>query len=103
MARGKKSLHGQVPASRRPFVKGLGAAGAAFSGMALLPRWSFADDAAAMYASAAIDWKQFSGQTITLAGATHPWSNATLPLLRQFTQLTGIRVITDFQSETKFL
>ena len=103
MARGKKSLHGQVPASRRTFVKGLGAAGAALSGMAMLPRWSFAEDAAAMYASAAIDWKQFSGQTITLAGAIHPWSNAITALLPQFTKLTGIGVVTDFQLETAFL
>ena len=103
MAPGKKSLNGRVPASRRTFVKGLGAAGAALSGMAMLPRWSFAVDAAAMYASAAIDWKQFSGQTITLAGAIHPWSNAITPLLPQFTKLTGIGVVTDFQLETTFL
>ena len=100
---GEKSLNGRVPASRRTFVKGLGAAGAALSGMAMLPRWSFAEDAATMYASAAIDWKQFSGQTITLMGATHPWSNAITPLLPQFTKLTGIDVVTDFQLETAFL
>jgi multiple sugar transport system substrate-binding protein len=103
MAPGEKSLNGRVPASRRSFVKRLGAAGAALSGMAMLPRCSFADDAAAIYASAAIDWKQFSGQTITLAGAIHPWSNAITPLLPQFTKLTGIGVVTDFQLETAFL
>src|SRR5258707_116629 len=100
---GEKSLNGRVPASRRTFVKGLGAAGAALSGMAMLPRWSFAEDAATMYASAAIDWKQFSGQTITLMGETHPWSNAITPLLPQFTKFTGIDVVTDFQLETAFL
>jgi multiple sugar transport system substrate-binding protein len=103
MAPREKSLNGPVPASRRTFVKGLGAAGAALSGIAMLPQWSFAEDAAAMYASAAIDWKQFSGQTITLAGAIHPWSNAITPLLPEFTKLTGIRVISDFQLETAFL
>jgi len=103
MAPGEKSLNGRVPASRRSFVKGLGAAGAALSGMAMLPRWSFADDDAAIYANAAIDWKQFSGQTITLAGANHPWSNAISALLPQFTKLTGIGVVTDFQLETAFL
>ena len=76
MAPGEKSPNGQVLANRRTFVKGLGAAGTALSGMAMLPRWSLAEDAAAIYASAAIDWKQFSGQTITLAGAIHPWSKA---------------------------
>jgi multiple sugar transport system substrate-binding protein len=103
VARGKNRLSGRVPVGRRSVVKGLGAAGAALSGMTMLPRWSFADDAAAMYANAAIDWKQFSGQTITLAGAAHPWSNAITPLLQQFTKLTGIRVVADFQPETKFL
>ena len=103
MAPGEKSPNGQVLANRRTFVKGLGAAGTALSGMAMLPRWSLAEDAAAIYASAAIDWKQFSGQTITLAGAIHPWSKAITPLLPQFTKLTGINVVTDFQLETTFL
>jgi multiple sugar transport system substrate-binding protein len=69
----------------------------------MLPRTSFAEDAAAAYASAAIDWKQFAGQTITLAGAIHPWSNAIAPLLPDFTKLTGIKVVTDFQLETTYL
>jgi multiple sugar transport system substrate-binding protein len=103
MAPRDKSLNGRVPASRRSFVKGLGAAGAVLSGTAMLPRWSFADAAAAIDANAAIDWKQFAGQTITLAGAIHPWSNAITPLLPDFTKLTGISVVTDFQLETTFL
>jgi multiple sugar transport system substrate-binding protein len=101
MAPGEKPLNGRVPASRRSVVKGLGAAGAALSGM--LPRWSFAEAAAATYAKAAIDWKQFAGQTISLAGAIHPWSTAITPLLPQFTKLTGISVVTDFRLETEFL
>ena len=69
----------------------------------MLPRWGFAEDAAASYAKAAIDWKQFAGQTITLAGAIHPWSNAITPLLWDFTKLTGIIVATDFRLETAYL
>ncbi len=103
MAPGNISPDGPVPASRRSFLKGLGAAGAALSGMAMPQRSSFADDDAAMYATAAIDWKQVAGETITLAGAIHPWSKAVTPLLPQFTQLTGISVVTDFQLETTFL
>jgi multiple sugar transport system substrate-binding protein len=99
----ENSLSGRMPASRRSFVKGLGAAGTVLPALAVLPRWSFAEDAAAIYANAAIDWKQFSGQTITLAGAIHPWSNAITPLLPEFTKLTGINVVTDFQLETTFL
>jgi multiple sugar transport system substrate-binding protein len=103
MAPGEKSLIGRVRASRRSFVKGLGAAGAALPALAMLPRWSFAEDAAAIYANAEIDWKQFAGQTISLAGAIHPWSNAITPLLPDFIKLTGISVVTDFQLETEFL
>jgi multiple sugar transport system substrate-binding protein len=69
----------------------------------MLPRWSFAQDAAATYAKAAMDWKQFAGRTISLAGAIHPWSSAITPLLPQFTELTGISVVSDFQLETEFL
>lgn len=91
------------PASRRRFVKGLGAAAVALPALAMLPRWGFAEDVAAVYANAAIDWKQFAGQTIALAGAIHPWSNAITPLLWDFTKLTGISVITDFRLETSYL
>ncbi|MBR0750641.1 extracellular solute-binding protein [Bradyrhizobium jicamae] len=90
-------------ASRRSFVKGLGAAGAVLPALAMLPRRSFAQDVAASYTSAAIDWKQAAGQTITLAGAVHPWSNAITPLLPEFTKLTGINVATDFRLETTYL
>ena len=90
-------------ASRRSFVKGLGAAGVALPALAMLPRWGFAEDVTAIYANAAIDWKQFAGQTITLAGAIHPWSNAITPLLWDFTKLTGISVVTDFRLETTYL
>jgi multiple sugar transport system substrate-binding protein len=92
-----------VPVSRRGFVKGLGAAGALFPALTMLPRRSLAEDDAAIYANAAIDWRQFAGQTITLAGAVHPWSKAITSLLPNFTQLTGIDVITDFQMENEFL
>jgi multiple sugar transport system substrate-binding protein len=102
MNREKGWRNSRLP-GRRSVLKGLGATGAILSGMAMLPRWSVADDYAAMYAAAAIDWKQFSGQTIHLAGAIHPWSKAIGPLLPQFTELTGIKVVTDFRLETEFL
>jgi multiple sugar transport system substrate-binding protein len=100
---GEKLPHSPGAASRRSFVKGLGAAGVALPALTMLPRWGFAEEVAAGYANAAIDWKQFAGQTITLAGAIHPWSNAITPLLWDFTKLTGISVVTDFRLETTFL
>jgi multiple sugar transport system substrate-binding protein len=103
MASGENWLNDRAPASRRNFVKGLGAAAAALPALATLQRWSLAQDTAAAYASAAIDWKQFAGQTITLAGAIHPWSNAISQVLPEFTKLTGIGVSTDFRLETTYL
>ncbi|WP_065753673.1 ABC transporter substrate-binding protein [Bradyrhizobium paxllaeri] len=95
----EKSRRNSGSASRRSFVKALGAAGA----LTMLPRRGFAKDAAADYAGAAIGWKQFSGQTITLAGAIHPWTNAITPFLPDFTELTGINVVPDFRLETTYL
>lgn len=91
------------PSSRRSFVKGLGAAGVALPALAMLPRCALAQDVTTSFASAAIDWKQFAGQTITLAGAIHPWTNAITPLLPDFTELTGINVAPDFRLETTYL
>jgi multiple sugar transport system substrate-binding protein len=99
MAPRENSPSGRVRASRRSFVRGVAAT---LPALALRPRTGLGQDAAA-YASAGIDWKQFAGRTITLAGAIHPWSNAITPLLADFTKLTGINVITDFQLETTFL
>jgi len=103
MARDGNPMNDSVPTSRRGFVKGLGAAGVFLPALAVAPRRGFAQDALAPYTSAAIDWKQFAGQTVTLAGAIHPWSNAITPLLPDFTKLTGIHVATDFQLETSYL
>jgi multiple sugar transport system substrate-binding protein len=103
MAPGGKLPSGPKSASRRSFVKRLGVAGTILPALTMLPRWGFADDAAAIYTNAAIDWKKFAGQTITLAGAIHPWSNAITPLLPEFTKLTGVNVVTDFRLETTYL
>ena len=103
MAQGEDSLSCRAPTSRRGFIKGLGAIAAIPPTLTALPRLGFSQDRAAAYTSASIDWKQFAGQTITLAGAIHPWSNAINPLLPEFTSLTGITVDADFQLETTFM
>ena len=102
MASDRDPLSSRTPASRRSFMKGLAAAGAVLPALSAMPRTSHAEDASA-YTSAAIDWKQAAGQTITLTGAVHPWSNAITPLLSDFTGLTGINVVADFQMETTYL
>jgi multiple sugar transport system substrate-binding protein len=103
MAQGGSSSGRPNPASRRGFIKMLGAAGAVVPALTALPRGSFAQDPSAAFANASIDWKQLAGQTITLAGAIHPWSNAITPLLPGFTSLTGITVDADFQLETTYM
>ena len=100
MASRERPPGGPMPASRRSVVRGLGAA---LPALAVLSRTGASQETAAAYTSARIEWRQFAGQTITLAGAIHPWSNAITPLLADFTRLTGIEVVTDFQLETTFL
>ncbi len=41
---------------------------------------------------AAFDWKQFSGQTLTLYLPQHPWTNAVQPLFPDFEKQTGIKL-----------
>ncbi|MBE3598647.1 MAG: sugar ABC transporter substrate-binding protein [Limnochordaceae bacterium] len=43
-------------------------------------------------AAADINWKQFSGQTIAVALVKHPFTEALIPLIRQFTEKTGISI-----------
>ena len=103
MAPSEKSGKGRASKSRRSFVKALGVAGAVLPTVMMWPRTGFAEDASTAFASAAIDWKQFAGQTIRLTGAIHPWSSAITPLLLEFTNLTGVNVVSDFQLETNYL
>ena len=68
------------------------------SGMPLLAQQAGAD-----YTAAQIDWRQAEGTDITLAGLTHPWMDAIEPLIAQFTELTGITVNVEKQSESEYV
>ncbi|WPB55594.1 ABC transporter substrate-binding protein [Xylophilus sp. GOD-11R] len=89
----------QHPFTRRSFTASLIAGATGFGAASARAQ----TDVKAQYTGADMDWKQATGQTIVVGGANHPWSNALLPLLPQFTELTGIKVTTDFRSETEFL
>jgi len=39
-----------------------------------------------------IDWRQFEGDTIKILFIGHPWQEAIMPLLPEFTELTGIKI-----------
>lgn len=92
--------------NRRSFVSMsalLAGAGWLSSGRVPFASKAFADEVAEHYANANIDWRQAEGQTIVLGGLEHPWMNAVEPLLGQFTELTGIEVRAELQSESEYV
>ncbi|NAZ37849.1 extracellular solute-binding protein [Rubellimicrobium sp. CFH 75288] len=50
-----------------------------------------------------IDWRQAAGTRIVLAGLQHPWMDAIEPLVPRFTELTGIEVTVEKQSESEYV
>jgi multiple sugar transport system substrate-binding protein len=91
--------------TRRAFTRSAMLAGVALAAPAIIGRSAFAQSGEGLeaYTSANVDWKREAGKKIMVGGATHPWSNAVVPFIPQFTELTGIEVETDFRSETEFL
>jgi multiple sugar transport system substrate-binding protein len=51
---------------------------------------------------AKIDWKMFSGKSIRVFVPTHPYIDGIKPLIPQFEELTGIKVILEEASEQEF-
>ena len=56
------------------------------------PQWMSAD----------VNWRAHEGSTIVLNAVQHPWTDAITPLVPHFTQLTGINVDVQTQSETEY-
>lgn len=71
--------------NRRRFVQGA-AAGAAAVGASWLPTRT--DRIRAMQDT--FDWQQFGGSQVRLILNKHPYTESLLPLIPEFTQLTGI-------------
>lgn len=55
------------------------------------------------YSAASIDWKQFSGESITVAAESHAWWSTVEPLLGCFTELTGITVKPNVLGEDQYV
>lgn len=92
----------EIRLSRRQLMTG--AAATAF-GLAIAPKLGFArtaEEARAGFAAADIDWMAFKGESLTIEAMTHPWTAAIEPLLPIFTELTGITVRLNTQSETEY-
>lgn len=91
--------------TRRHFIGAAGLlAGAGWLSSARIPVLSraYAEEMMEHYKSAAIDWRQAEGQSIVLGGLEHPWMNAVQPLLPQFTELSGIEISAELQSESEY-
>lgn len=48
------------------------------------------------------DWKRLSGQTVRLLQTPHPYQQSFQPLLKEFTDLTGIQVVADLVPESAY-
>lgn len=48
------------------------------------------------------DWKRLSGQTVRLLQTPHPYQQSFQPLLKEFTELTGIQVAVDLVPESAY-
>lgn len=57
---------------------------------------------ASMPAKAEVDWRQFEGETINVLVNNHPWTQAFLDLLPEFTKKTGIKVQHDLFAEEQY-
>jgi multiple sugar transport system substrate-binding protein len=55
------------------------------------------------YEKSTADWKQFSGEEITVAAVSHPWWDTVEPQLDCFTELTGIKVIPNALGEDQYV
>ena len=60
------------------------------------------EEVGSQWTSADIDWKSQAGKTIVLNAVQHPWTDAITPLVPLFTELTGIEVEIQTQSETEY-
>lgn len=92
--------------TRRHFAGASGfLAGAGLLSSPRIPLFSkaYAQEMLEQYTDAGIDWRQAEGTSIVLAGLEHPWMNAVAPLLPQFTELTGIDVRAELQSESEYV
>jgi multiple sugar transport system substrate-binding protein len=56
------------------------------------PAFAQNDDPQAEFAKAKIDWKQASGQSLTIGLNKHPFTESLLPLIPEFKKLTGINI-----------
>ncbi|MCY4459221.1 MAG: extracellular solute-binding protein [Albidovulum sp.] len=94
----------QTSISRRKVLKSASAfAGAGLLASSASRAWAATfEEVGPQWASADIDWMSQAGKTIVLNAVQHPWTDAITPLIPHFTELTGINVDVQTQSETEY-
>src|ERR1035437_311928 len=88
--------------SRRAALRHAAQLVAGAAGVALLGPAALHAAGRAGAASASFDWRKFAGQTIYVDFVKHWYTDATIPLVAQFTALTGIKVKYDELQETQY-
>ena len=93
-----------LPISRRSLMRSAAVvAGAVVLSLSGRDLWAATfEEVGTQWTSADIDWKSQDGKTIVLAAVQHPWTEAITPLIPLFTELTGINVDVQTQSETEY-
>jgi multiple sugar transport system substrate-binding protein len=83
----------------------LGVAGAAAASLPVLSACGVGGKASArtgVRGQRGFDWKKASGQTINILQTPHPYQLSYQPLLKEFTELTGINVNVDLVPEADY-
>ena len=90
--------------SRRNVLRGLGAAATvplvASCGLGFPDSRRAPNGAAAI--TGAFDWKKAKGERIKILQTPHPYQQSFQPLLKEFTELTGIEVKADLVAEADY-
>jgi len=95
---------------RRTLLRGLGAAGVAAAAAPALTgcvvesagSCGAGSGSAADEITGAFDWKRAKGTTIRILQTPHPYQKSFAPLLKEFTELTGIRVVPELVAEADY-
>jgi multiple sugar transport system substrate-binding protein len=96
--------------SRRSLLRGLGIGGAALAASPLLAgcvvesggAGASGKASAADAVTGAFDWKKAKGTTIKILQTPHPYQQAFAPLLKEFSDLTGIKVVPELVAEADY-
>src|SRR5262245_51217627 len=92
--------------TRRNMLAAMGLAGAAAASLPVLSACGVGGKPAAPNGADAVtggfDWRKAAGSTINILQTPHPYQLSYQPLLREFTELTGINVNVDLVPEADY-